>query len=72
MSRNIQVIYDSNNSNSNNYNTFETSSSSESFPKLVGNGVFVEYKQTSFASEFINDSDSTKSDKQKVQEKNSS
>jgi hypothetical protein len=72
MSGNIQVIYESNNSNSNNYSTFKTSSSSESFPKMVGNGVFVEYKQTSFASEFKSDSDSTMSDKQKVQEKNSS
>ncbi len=61
---NNQVNYECNTSNSNNYNAAETSSSPESFPKLVGNGIFVEYKQISFTTDFINDASAPKHIKQ--------
>lgn len=60
MNRKNLVNYELNNSNSNNYGSFETSSSPESFPKLVGNGVFVEYKQVNYASDFLKEPDSAK------------
>ena len=69
MNGNIQVNYELNTSNSNNYNILETSSSSESFPKLVGNGIFVEYKQISFSSDFINNLDWPRQDKQQARTK---
>ena len=40
-------------SNNNNYNNFETSSRFDSFPKIVGNGILVEYKKTILLSDII-------------------
>lgn len=45
--------YNLNSSNSNNYNSSPTSSSPESFPDLMNNGIIVEYKSTEFASEIV-------------------
>jgi len=52
MKNNVQINYIPSVSNTNNYNIFESSSCAESFPKMVGNGVLVEYKQTRFFSNF--------------------
>ena len=42
-----------NSSNSNNYNSSPTSSSPESFPDLMNNGIIVEYKSAEFSSEIV-------------------
>jgi hypothetical protein len=56
------VNYQSNASNSNNYSTLETSSSPESFPELVGNSVFIEYRQLNYTSLIIKGIAETKKD----------
>ena len=43
------------NSNSNNYSSSLTSSSPESFPDLMNNGIIVEYKSPNFISEILSD-----------------
>ena len=60
MNKKDLVNYESHVSNSNNYGTFETSESVESFPRLVGNGVFVAYKQINYASDFLKEPDLAK------------
>jgi hypothetical protein len=45
--------YSINSSNSNNYNSLPTSSSPESFPDLMNNGIIVEYKSAEFSSEIV-------------------
>ncbi len=45
--------YERQGSNSNNYGTSQTSSSPESFPSIMENGVMIEYKLLHFSSEFI-------------------
>lgn len=45
--------YSINSSNSNNYNSSPTSSSPESFPDLMNNGIIVEYKSAEFSSEIV-------------------
>lgn len=64
MKNNVQINYTPSVSNTNNYNTFESSSCAESFPKMVGNGVFVEYKQTRFSSTFIDKAEINKQSEQ--------
>ena len=44
------------NSNSNNYNSSTKSSSPESFPDLMNNGIIVDYKSTEFSTEIIEES----------------
>lgn len=45
--------YSLENTNSNNYNSSSISSSPESFPDLMDNGIIVEYKSTEFSTEII-------------------
>lgn len=47
------VNYESSTSSVHNYSTNETSSSPESFPCLVGNGVYIEYKYVSCATDVV-------------------
>lgn len=44
------------NSNSNNYNSSTKTSSPESFPDLMDNGIIVEYKSTEFSTEIVEES----------------
>lgn len=52
-----QVNFLQNTSSNNNYDTFKTSSRFDSFPKMVGNGVLVEYKRANLLSEIIKNDD---------------
>ena len=54
------VNYDLSNSNSTNYSTFLKSSSPQSFPELMENGVLVKYNQVNFSSEILDNKDSKK------------
>lgn len=45
--------YELNGSNSNNYIPTPTSSSPESFPSQMENGIIIEYKEVNYASEYI-------------------
>mgnify|MGYP007017146827 CR=1 FL=1 len=47
------VNYESITSTSHNYSTNDTSSSPESFPNLVGNGVYIEYKYVNCATDVL-------------------
>lgn len=47
--------YGLNSSNSNNYISLNLSSSPESFPNLMENGIIVEYKKNDYASEIVID-----------------
>ena len=47
------VHYELNTSNYPNYITFHTSSSPESFPELMKNGVLVQYKEIEYTTELI-------------------
>lgn len=47
------VNYESSTSSVHNYSTNETSSSPESFPYLVGNGVYIEYKYVNCATNVV-------------------
>ena len=52
---NISLLmnYNINSTNSNYYNSSPTSSSPESFPDLMNNGIIVEYKSAEFLSEIV-------------------
>lgn len=45
--------YSLENTNSNNYNSSTKSSSPESFPDLMDDGIIVEYKSTEFSTEIL-------------------
>ena len=47
------VNYELKTSNSNNYHIFNGSSSPESFPCLMENGILVEYEQLDYASDLL-------------------
>lgn len=47
------VNYESSTSSVHNYSSDETSSSPESFPSLVGNGVYIEYKYVNCATDVL-------------------
>ena len=47
------VNYQTSSSGMSNYNKFETSSSPGSFPSVVGNGIFIEYKQMKYTSNLM-------------------
>jgi len=59
MIENNLVNYEIKTSTSHNYNTYESSSSPDSFPKLMENGVLVKYQQMSYVSEVLVGQDST-------------
>jgi len=58
MDRNNQNIselmnYEQQSSNSNNYSSYNNSSSPESFPVLMENGIIVKYETLEFSSEIV-------------------
>jgi len=54
--------FEQNSSNSKNYVSFQTSSSPNSFPNLMNDGILVKYEQVKFASEVIEESSSEESE----------
>lgn len=55
--------YERQGSNSNNYGTSQTSSSPESFPSIMENGVMIEYKLLDFSSEITEEDSKRKETK---------
>lgn len=49
--------YEQQSSNSNNYSSVETSSSPESFPTLMQNGILVHYESIKFSTNILEESD---------------
>lgn len=50
--------FEQSSSNSKNYVSFQTSSSPNSFPNLMNNGILVKYEQVKFTSEIVEDTNS--------------
>ena len=50
--------YEHQSSNSINYSSFQTTSSPESFPKIMENGILIKYESMNFSSELIEETDS--------------
>jgi hypothetical protein len=51
--------YEHQSSNSTNYSSFQTTSSPESFPKIMENGILIKYESMNFSSELIEETDSS-------------
>ena len=53
--QNIEKLmnYEQQSSNSNNYSSYRNSSSPESFPSLMENGIIVEYNTLEFSSDIV-------------------
>jgi hypothetical protein len=49
------VNYEFKSSNSNNYNSHQSSSTPYSFPELMENGILVQYKQTQYTSDLMDE-----------------